>query len=231
MSRDHVFITVEDGTRLAATLYLPDGEGPWPAILEALPYRKDDITESYRPEYERLRDEAGYVVCRVDVRGTGSSEGIAIDEYPAQEQRDLCDVIAWLASQPWSTGAVGMYGTSYSGFNSIQVAMERPPALRAIIPIFATDDRYADDVHYFGGVLKALDTVDYPAYMTAMNALPPVPALAGADWRERWRERVMGSEPWVIRWLEHQRAGTYWRHGSLRPHYDAIDAATMIIAG
>jgi uncharacterized protein len=231
MSRDHVFITVEDGTRLAATLYLPDGEGPWPAILEALPYRKDDITESYRPEYERLRDEGGYVVCRVDVRGTGSSEGIAIDEYPAQEQRDLCDVIAWLASQPWSTGAVGMYGTSYSGFNSIQVAMERPPALRAIIPIFATDDRYADDVHYFGGVLKALDTVDYPAYMTAMNALPPVPALAGADWRERWRERVMGSEPWVIRWLEHQRAGAYWRHGSLRPHYDAIEAATMIIAG
>lgn len=231
MSREDVFIPMEDGIRLAATIYMPEANGPWPAILEALPYRKDDITESYRPEYARLRDEGGYVVCRVDVRGTGSSEGVAEDEYPYQEQRDLCAVIAWLADQEWCSGSVGMYGTSYSGFNSIQVAMERPPALKAIIPIFATDDRYADDIHYFGGVLKALDVVDYPAYMTAMNALPPVPALAGSDWREKWEARVMANEPWVITWLEHQRFDAYWQHGSLRPDYDAIEAATMIVAG
>jgi len=230
MPSEYVFIPVRDGVRLAATLFVPDGDGPWPAILEALPYRKDDITESYRPEYVRLSGE-GYVVCRVDVRGTGSSEGVAEDEYPAREQMDLCDVIAWLADQAWCTGAVGMYGTSYSGFNSIQVAMERPPALKAIIPIFATDDRYADDVHYFGGALKALDAVDYPTYMTAMNALPPVPALAGPDWREKWEARVASNEPWVITWLEHQRFDAYWQHGSLRPNYDAIEAATMIVAG
>ena len=231
MSRQDVFIPVEDGVRLAATIYAPDAGGPWPAILEALPYRKDDLTESYRPEYVRLRDEGGYVVCRVDVRGTGSSEGVAEDEYPPQEQRDLCAVIAWLADQEWCSGSVGMYGTSYSGFNSIQVAMERPPALKAIIPIFATDDRYADDVHYFGGALKGLDVVDYPAYMTAMNALPPVPALAGSDWRDKWEARVMANEPWLITWLEHQRFDAYWQHGSLRPDYDAIEAATMIVAG
>jgi uncharacterized protein len=230
MPREHVFIPARDDVRLAATLYRPDGDGPWPAILEALPYRKDDITESYRPEYVRLSGE-GYVVCRVDVRGTGSSEGVAEDEYPVREQMDLCDVIAWLARQEWSTGSVGMYGTSYSGFNSIQVAMERPPALKAIIPIFATDDRYADDVHYFGGALKALDAVDYPAYMTAMNALPPVPALAGPAWREKWEARVSANEPWLITWLEHQRFDPYWQHGSLRPNYDAIEAATMIVAG
>ena len=86
----------------------------------------------------------------------------------------MLTVIDWLATQEWSTGNVGMYGTSYSGFNSIQLAMERPPALKAIIPIYATDDRYADDVHYFGGAVKQLDQVDYPTYMIAMNALPPV---------------------------------------------------------
>ena len=98
-------------------------------MLEALPYRKDDATASYRPEYERLCGEYGYAVARVDLRGTGSSEGLATDEYPPSEQADLCQVIGWLAGQPWSTGSVGMYGTSYSGFNSLQVAAERPPAL------------------------------------------------------------------------------------------------------
>ena len=226
----NTFIAMADGVRLAATLYVPDGEGPWPAILEALPYRKDDLTSSYRTEYVRL-SEAGYVVCRADVRGTGTSEGVAEDEYPEIERRDMNEVIVWLASQDWCTGNVGMYGTSYSGFNAIQVAMTRPPALKAIIPIFATDDRYADDVHFFGGALKALDLVDYPTYMTGLNALPPVPSLYGQGWRDVWERRVQENEPWVIRWLEEQTFGPYWQRGSLRPDYGAIQAATMIVAG
>jgi predicted acyl esterase len=227
------WIPMEDGVRLAASLFLPgsvEGGEAAPVVLEALPYRKDDVTASYRQEYERLA-AAGYVVCRVDVRGTGTSEGVAEDEYPEVEQRDMNEVIAWLASQAWCTGSVGMYGTSYSGFNSIQVAMTRPAALKAIIPIFATDDRYADDVHYFGGALKALDLVDYPTYMTAMNALPPVPSLYGDGWHEVWEKRVQENEPWLIRWLEEQTFGPYWQHGSLRPDYGAIEAATMLVAG
>ena len=229
-TQEHVFISMRDGVRLAASLYVPDGDGPWPAVLEALPYRKDDVTSAYRPEYERIA-AAGYVVCRVDLRGTGSSEGIAEDEYPAVERTDMMTVIDWLATQSWSTGNVGMYGTSYSGFNSIQLAMERPPALKAIIPIYATDDRYADDVHYMGGAVKQLDQVDYPSYMVALNALPPVPGVYGEGWREEWERRVRGTEPWVLTWLEHQRFDDYWRFGSLRPDYDRIQAATMIIAG
>jgi hypothetical protein len=227
----HVFVEMADGVRLAATLYMPaQGGGPWPAILEALPYRKDDITASYRPEYLRLAD-AGYVVCRLDVRGTGTSEGIATDEYPATERTDVAAVIHWLATQPWSSGAVGMYGTSYSGFNSLQLAMQRPPGLRAIISIFASDDRYADDVHYFGGARKQLDLLDYPTYMVAMNALPPVPAIYGPGWRDEWRRRFDASVPWVLTWFEHQRADEYWRAGSLRPDYGAIEVPTMLIAG
>jgi uncharacterized protein len=220
-----------DGVRLAATLYLPDSAPPFPVILEALPYRKDDITAYGTPEYRRLRDEGNYAVCRVDLRGTGSSEGIATDEYPSYEQRDLCDVIQWMADREWCTGSVGMYGTSYSGFNSIQVAMERPPALKGIIAIYATDDRYTDDVHYGGGIRRALDLVDYPLYMVAMNALPPVPKIYGEGWREVWTERLEKIQPWILRWLREQLDSDYWRHGSLRPNYDRIACATMIVGG
>ncbi|MGH2826891.1 MAG: CocE/NonD family hydrolase [Actinomycetota bacterium] len=228
-TEEHIFIEMSDGVRLAGNLYLPDK--PAPVVIEALPYRKDDLTANYTPEYRRLRDEGGYAVARIDLRGCGSSEGLATDEYPATEQRDLCEVISWLARRDFCTGSVGMYGTSYSGFNSIQVAMERPPELKAIVAIYATDDRYTDDVHFEGGALRALDQIDYCLYMTPMNALPPTPSIAGARWLEMWRERVDELEPWLLRWIDEQNDGPYWRHGSLRPRYDAIEAATMIVGG
>ncbi len=230
MEQQHVWIAMEDGTRLAARLFLPD-ERPAPVLLDAIPYRMDDLTASYASEYERLCEEGSFAVCRLDLRGTGSSEGIALDEYHPQEQADVCEVIAWLAAQPWSTGAVGMFGTSWGGFNAIQVAMEQPPALRAIVPIYASDDRYTDDVHYMGGILKAIDLVDWVLYMAACNVLPPVPAVYGDGWRDEWMRRIEGTEPWLLRWFEEQDDGPYWRHGSLRPLYDRITCPTMIVAG
>jgi uncharacterized protein len=227
-----VRIEMDDGVRLAATLYLPvRAEGPQPCILEALPYRKDDLTSSYRPDYVRLRDDHGYAVCRLDLRGTGSSGGDATDEYPPREQQDLAIVIGWLARQDWCDANVGMYGTSYSAFNSLQMACERPEQLKAIIAIYGSDDRYTDDVHYRGGILKVLDLVDYCHYMTPMNALPPVPAVWGDGWREEWVRRIQTFEPWALTWLTEQIDGPYWRHGSVRPDYDRIDCPTMVIAG
>ncbi|MEZ5114811.1 MAG: CocE/NonD family hydrolase [Candidatus Nanopelagicales bacterium] len=229
-----VRVPLPDEAWLAATLYLPPGAGEQhrvPVLLEALPYRKDDLTATYRPEYVRFRDEHDLAVLRVDLRGTGSSPGIATDEYPVQEQDDLVATIAWVAEQPWCTGAVGMFGTSWSGFNSLQVAMRRPPALKAVCASYATDDRWTDDVHYYGGVLRLLDQVDYPLYMLSMNALPPVPALYGEGWREEWERRLAGTPPWQLRWLREQRRDPYWRHGSLRPGYDRITAATMLVVG
>jgi uncharacterized protein len=224
------WVPVSDGTRLAARLWLPD-ERPAATVLEALPYRMDDLTSSYAGEYERLCNEGRLAVARVDLRGTGSSEGFATDEYPPEEQADLTDVIAWLAAQEWSNGRVGMYGTSYSGFNSIQLAMERPPALGAICAIYATDDRYTDDVHYAGGARRCIDLVDYELYMAAMNVLPPVPSVFGDGWRDEWLMRIESAEPWLLRWLEEQLDSPYWRHGSLRPDYGRIECPTMIVAG
>jgi putative CocE/NonD family hydrolase len=228
---EDVAIAMPDGVRLAATLFYPDGDGPWPSLLEALPYRKDDLTVHYGEEHHRFADEYGYVACRLDIRGTGSSEGVPVDEYTAQEHADIAEVIAWLAARDWSNGKVGMHGTSWSGFNSLQVAMIRPPALKAICSIFASDDRYADDVHYFGGALKQLDLVDWPTYMEAANVLPPVPRIYGEDWRELWEQRVEGYTPWTLNWLEHQTYDDYWKHGSLREDYGAIEAATMLVTG
>ena len=234
-----VRIRVRDGVELAATLYLPpgaaSGEDPQPCLLEALPYRKDDLTSSYAESYVRLRDELGYAVCRLDLRGTGSSSGDATDEYPAAEQADLVEVVAWLADQPWCDGNVGMWGTSYSGFNSLQLACERPPALKAVCAIYATDDRWTDDVHWRGGALKLVDLVDYCHYMTPMTMLPPVPAVFGDGWRAEWRRRIETQEPWVLRWLREDQDGGYWRHGSVRGAdgrgYERIDCAVMIVAG
>src|SRR3989337_2009383 len=226
-----VSIVMRDGVRIAVTLHLPDGDGPWPALVEALPYRKDDLTAGYRDEYQRLADGFGYLVCRVDIRGTGSSEGTPVGEYTQAELEDIAEVIGWLAAQPWSNGNVGMYGTSWSGFNSLQVAMLRPPALKAICSIFASDDGYADDVHFFGGVKKQLDLVDWPIYMEAENALPPVPRVYGEGWREQWEQRVTGYVPWLVDWLEHQTYDDFWKHGSLRQDYGAIEAATMLVTG
>jgi predicted acyl esterase len=236
-----VRITMKDGVGLAATLYLPDeANGSQPCLLEALPYRKDDLTSSYAESYVQLRDDHHYAVCRLDLRGTGSSEGDAADEYPEIEQSDLVEVIAWLAEQSWCDGNVGMWGTSYSGFNSLQIACERPRALKAICAIYASDDRWTDDVHWRGGALRLVDLVDYCHYMTPMSMLPPVPAVwsseSGREWREEWRHRLETQEPWVLTWLRENRDGPYWRHGSVRADgegtgYDRIECPVLIVAG
>jgi putative CocE/NonD family hydrolase len=143
---------LKDGTTLAARIWLPDDaeRNPVPAILEYLPYRKRDGTYERDALTHPYLAGHGYAGVRVDIRGSGESSGLLFDEYTEQEQDDALEVIAWLAAQPWCSGAVGMMGISWGGFNALQVAARRPPALKAIVTLCSTDDRYRDDVHYMG---------------------------------------------------------------------------------
>ncbi len=206
VTKEHVFIPMADGVRLAATLYLPGGRrsvargargAPLPQGRHHRVATGPSTCVSPRPA-----TCCAASTCAAPARARASRP----TSTPLVERTDMVTVIDWLATRTGRTGNVGMYGTSYSGFNSIQIAMERPPALKAIIPIYATDDRFADDVHYFGGALKQLDQVDYPTYMVAMNALPPVPL----DLRRRLARGVgapgrRGPSRGWSRWLEHQR--------------------------
>lgn len=230
---DHLWIELSDGSRLNARAWLPnDAEAdPVPAILEASPYR---LTDGGSGDWELYPYWAGfgYACVRVDLRGTGDSDGFIDDEYTPQEQSDVCEVIAWLATQPWCTGAVGMTGLSWTGFNSLQVAARRPPALKAILTLMSTDDRYADDVHYKGGCVSGLDMLPWGGTMLHYNALPPHPQVAGRDgWRERWRERLEANRDWVETWLAHPRRDAYWKQGSVCEDYAAIEAAVYAIGG
>jgi uncharacterized protein len=227
-------IPLRDGTELAATLYLPaclpslePGAGPAvPALLEYLPYRKDDAMLARDYSFYEYLARHGYAGARVDIRGTGRSGGVLPEgEYTETEQLDAEDVIAWLAAQPWCTGAVGMWGISWGGFNAIQLAMRRPPALKAIIAVDASDDLFHDDVHYIDGLLH-LD--EYALMIDQLNALPPAPDFPVDDATLASR---FDRDPWLMTWLARQQDGPYWRRGSLRPDYDRLTIPAFLIGG
>ncbi len=227
-----VQVPVRDGVKLAADLIRPDVEGKFPAIIEYIPYRKDDATFGINDAHHYFA-ERGFIGVRLDVRGTGSSEGVNTDEYMPVEQTDGFDSIEWIARQPWCNGKVGMFGTSYGGFTCVQVAMHRPPSLKAIVPMYATDDRYTDDCHYTpgGNMRMYYDVGSYGGNMVAMNALPPVQEFVGDKWAEMWKDRLEKNQPYLSTWMKHQVDGPYWRGASLRPGYDRIQCPVFLIAG
>ncbi|MCO5180280.1 MAG: CocE/NonD family hydrolase [Candidatus Promineofilum sp.] len=230
---ENLWIPMPDGARLAARVWLPENaeSAPIPALFEFIPYRKSDGTtlrDSLRQPYFAGH---GYAVLRVDLRGSGDSDGVLSDEYTVQELDDAVAAIAWIARQPWCDGNVGMMGISWGGFNSLQVAARRPPALKAVLVIGFTDDRYADDVHYMGGCVITSQMLSWASVMLAYNALPPDPRWAGKRWRDMWTERLEGSPPFVEAWLEHQTRDDYWKHGSVGEDYDAIRVPVYAVGG
>jgi putative CocE/NonD family hydrolase len=229
---EHTLIPLRDGTNLAARIWLPQDadRDPVPAILEYLPYRKrsgtydrDALTHPYLAGH-------GYAAVRVDIRGSGESDGLLFDEYAQQEQDDALDVIAWLAAQPWCSGAVGMIGISWGGFNGLQVAARRPPALKAIITICSTDDRYRDDVHYMGGTLLRAG-FGWASFLFSAMCHPPDPALVGDRWRAMWLQRLENLPLFLEIWLRHQRRDAYWKHGSVCEDYAAIQCPVFAVGG
>lgn len=230
---ENAWIPLADGTHLAARIWLPVDaeETPVPAIFEYLPYRKTDGTVVRDAIQHPYLAGHGYACVRVDMRGTGDADGILYDEYLQQEQDDALEVLAWIAAQPWCTGDIGMMGISWGGFNGLQVAARRPPALKAIITLCSTVDRYADDIHYAGGCLLALEHLPWASVMFAYNALPPDPRFVGAQWREMWHRRMAETPPYIEAWLSHQRRDKFWQHGSVCEEFDAITCPVYAVGG
>ncbi len=222
------WISMPDGVRLAADLYMPAGNGSekmFPVILEYLPYRKTESRARNFSLYSYFV-ERGYVVASVDIRGTGNSEGRLIPyEYSDQEHHDGLVVIDWLAKQPWSSGNVGMFGISWGGFNSIQMARLNPPALKAIIAVDATEDLYQDDVHSMDGIMH-LDSWEMSQDLD--NARPGAPdyVIDEAYFRDRF-----DTQPWMMTYKRQQRDGPFWDRASLKGRYDDIKIPTFHIGG
>ena len=223
------WIALTDGRRLAARLWRPGSDAPAPAILEYLPYRWRDGTAPRDATTHPVFAGAGYACIRVDIAGTGDSDGVFDDEYSEQELRDGEQVIAWIARQPWCDGNVGMIGISWGGFNGLQLAFRRPPALKAVVTCCSSVDRYADDIHYMGGCLLT-DNFNWGAQMLAYQSRPPDPARR-ADWRERWIERIETLPFLAARWLGHPDRDAYWKHGSVCEDWQAIEAAVLAVGG
>ena len=222
------WIPMPDGIRLSADLYHPAAAAAGeklPVLLEYLPYRKHEARSRNWPLYSYFV-ERGYVVAAVDIRGTGNSEGRLIPhEYSEIELADGEIVIDWLSKQPWSNGSVGMFGISWGGFNSIQMAARNPPALKAIVAIDATEDLFQDDVHYMDGIMH-LDS--WEMSMDLDNARPGAPEYVIDD--DNFRNRF-DTEPWMLTYKNRQRDGPFWDRASVRNRYDDIRIPTFHIGG
>jgi predicted acyl esterase len=218
-----------DGVKLAVTYFLPKpltrGER-FPVLLEMLPYRKDDsfYLRDYPPHAYWARH--GFASAKVDIRGTGSSEGRVPDrEYSEQELDDAVDVVAQLAKQPFSSGSVGMWGISWGGFNAIQVAMRHPPALKAILAVHSADNVYRDGLDMLDG---AFHVDSYHLQIHHENGLPRPPdyALDEAYFRDRFDVK-----PWFFDYVKHQRDGPYWRKSALFTDYSKLKVPAYLIGG
>ena len=229
---ENEWIELSDGRRLSARIWMPGSAAkkPSPAILEYIPYRKRDGTaqrdESTYPAFA----EAGYVGVRVDISGTGESDGDWDDEYSPRELADGCEVIDWIARQDWCDGSIGMMGISWGGFNSLQIAALKPPALKAVIAVGTTVDRYNDDIHYKNGCLL-YSNFFWSSTMLCYASRPPDPELVGDSWRDTWLKRL-NTQPFPLAtWLAHQRKDDYWKHGSISENYDAVEIPALVISG
>lgn len=229
---ENIFITLSDGCRLAARLWLPEdiAAEPLPAILEYLPYRKRDGTAIRDELTHPFFAKNAYACIRVDIRGSGESDGVLLDEYNKQEQADCLDVLRWIANQPWCNGKIGMMGISWGGFNSLQIAALRPPELAGIISLCSTDDRYADDIHYRGGCLLN-DNFQWSTIMLGMMSRAPDKSLLGKQWRDVWLDRLSKQPLMISEWLRHQQRDEYWMHGSICEKWEAITCPVYLMGG
>jgi uncharacterized protein len=229
---ENEWISMQDGARLGARLWIPEDADrtPVPVVLEYIPYRKRDAYRGRDNRWGPQLAQYGIAYARVDVRGSGDSDGVIVDEYAPPELNDGVAVIAWLARQPWSNGSVGMRGISWGGINTLQVAALAPPELKAIMPMGCCDIRFTDDAHYIGGAL-GLTNFQWGVQFKSVMSAPPDPEIVGPRWAEMWRRRVDSTPAILAEWVSHQRYDAYWQRGSIAVDYKNIKCPVYVVDG
>ncbi len=226
---ENIYIPMPDGARLAARLWLPD-DVPAAAVVEYMPYRKRDATRARDEPIHAWLAGHGYAALRVDMRGSGDSDGLLLQEFQKQEQDDAVAMIAWIAAQDWCSGDVVMLGKSWGAFAGLMAAMRQPQALAGIVVVCGGDDRYDQSLHHTGGALLC-ETLWWSDAMMLFNMRPPDPAISGEAWRGMWKARLDANEPWLGEWLRHQRRDAFWRHGSVSDDPGAIACPVFAVGG
>ncbi len=229
---EHMWIPMPDGARLGARLWLADSveKKPIPAVLEYIPYRKDDYTAIRDSTTIAWFATRGYACIRVDMRGSGSSDGIMMDEYSEQEIDDGVSVINWIAQQDWCDGQVAMIGISWGGVTGLQLAKRAPKPLKTVIALGASEFRYYDDAGYYMGCMVG-QTIGWAAIMFGYNTRPPDPELVGDRWHELWMDRLEQTPHFLEHWLAHQREDDYWLRGTVGTDYEAIKIPIYTVSG
>ena len=227
---ENIWVPLPDGRRLAARLWLPRGKPVSAAVLEYMPYRKRDATRTRDEPIHHWLAAHGYAALRVDMHGSGDSDGILGQEFLPAEADDGVAIVAWIAAQPWCDGDVAMLGKSWGGFAGLMTAMRRPPALKAIIVVCGGDDRYDQSLHFTGGAILC-ETLWWSDAMMLFNMRPPDPAISGDQWDRMWAARLAANPPWLADWLDHPHRDDFWRQGSVSDRPEAIACAVLAVGG
>ncbi|NGN64683.1 CocE/NonD family hydrolase [Streptomyces sp. A7024] len=203
--REDVKVPLRDGSHLAAQLYRPaDATGrPAAGTFPGIVYEYT----AYAPSLEQFGTDAAYFVRRgylalvCQVRGAGASPG-TVDPFGPQEQRDNHDAIEWLARHAACAGRIGQMGVSYGGHTTVLAAANRPPSLKAIIPVNAISDWYENTI-YRGGIYSARIR----------------------DWQRQWAPGTLTS------YAEHPLHDDFWRDRSVKTRWDALTIPMLGING
>ena len=232
---------MRDGTILRADITRPDGEGPFPTLIERTPYNKDGASENAigSPEFFAKR---GYAVVIQDVRGRFASDG---DFYPFKDDgagvlRDGYDTVEWLAAQSWCDGNVGMIGGSYSGSTQYRAALSRPPHLKALFVRESSADYQREWVYRDGAFELGFSThwahtvtetnLDHLAEGEELERQKKILRTVRED-MEDWLAKLPlypcpfleGLSDWHNVWLDHPEAGPYWSQLNIEGFHDQTE--------
>lgn len=228
---DPLWIKLPDGAALAARVWLPRGArtAPVPAILEFGPQRRRDGSYLRDHRLHAWHAACGFAGVRIDIRGSGDSDGLLEDQNGEAELRDMLAAMAFVANEPWCNGRLGLIADSWSGPTVFRAAAARPAALRAIVAIGARVDRFAEGEFLRGGLATTAGLM-WAGELMAMQARPPDAGIVGPRWRELWRTRLDALPLFAATWLAHPSLDRYWRAQTWQAARDPIDTPVLALA-